>query len=472
MNKELKEITMSKIRYMLGLFVIAMFGLAACSGTATTVAPSLEEPSDGEPAEEPQEEVTIEFWQVEQGREADDTARQLIIDGFTSANPNVTVDVVKYPWAGAQDKVFTAAATGTGPDVLLVWVDWMDALRQLDFMIPVTDVVSELGEDNYAPFKPFAYQDGEWWCLPHQSISYVLYYRTDIFEEAGLEPPRTWSQLLDAAEKLTVDTDGDGTIDQYGLLEAIDKDLAVFRFGALFGTNDADAFDADLNPILDVGENGERVLEILDFQQQLSQYNMPGATTMSDTDMRNEFTAGRGAMMLGSSTSYVYNVLTQNPELLPKLAAVPTPYNDQNPNAASRSIPGEYYQCVTSNSENPDVAKDFVKYWHTADNYLAWGQNAIQGQFPLAKEVIENDAYWDNERIEPIAHIIRDPVESIFQDGAFRLGFMNGPNPHMATLIGRGLWADMMFRLVEDGDAPEDVLSWAQTEAEKMIAEG
>ena len=38
---------------------------------------------------------------------------------------------------------------------------------------------------------------------------------------------------------------------------------------------------------------------------------------------------------------------------------------------------------------------------------------------------------------------------------------MNGPNPHMATLIGRGLWADMMFRLVEDGDAPEDVLSWA-----------
>src|SRR5690606_29147529 len=43
-----------------------------------------------------------------------------------------------------------------------------------------------------------------------------LLYRTDLFEEAGLTPPETWDEFIEVAKKLTVDTDGDGSIDRWG----------------------------------------------------------------------------------------------------------------------------------------------------------------------------------------------------------------------------------------------------------------
>jgi multiple sugar transport system substrate-binding protein len=47
-----------------------------------------------------------------------------------------------------------------------------------------------------------------------------MIYNKDMFEAAGLDPdafPTTWEELEEVAKALTVDTDGDGVIDQYGL---------------------------------------------------------------------------------------------------------------------------------------------------------------------------------------------------------------------------------------------------------------
>ncbi len=52
-----------------------------------------------------------------------------------------------------------------------------------------------------------------WW----NGMGY-LFYRIDMFEEAGIEVPTTWDELMVAAEKLTIDKDNDGTIDQWGYL--------------------------------------------------------------------------------------------------------------------------------------------------------------------------------------------------------------------------------------------------------------
>ncbi len=44
------------------------------------------------------------------------------------------------------------------------------------------------------------------------------YYRTDLFQEKGLQPPTTWDEYLSAAQALTTDTDGDGNTDIWGTL--------------------------------------------------------------------------------------------------------------------------------------------------------------------------------------------------------------------------------------------------------------
>lgn len=45
--------------------------------------------------------------------------------------------------------------------------------------------------------------DGTLYSVPTSANNGVLYYRTDLFEKAGLDAPTTWDKFYDAAEKLT-----------------------------------------------------------------------------------------------------------------------------------------------------------------------------------------------------------------------------------------------------------------------------
>jgi multiple sugar transport system substrate-binding protein len=63
--------------------------------------------------------------------------------------------------------------------------------------------------------------DGNVWGVPFLWESLIVLYNRDLFAEAGvvaptIENPWTWDQMRDAAAQLTIDRNGDGTIDQYG----------------------------------------------------------------------------------------------------------------------------------------------------------------------------------------------------------------------------------------------------------------
>ena len=60
--------------------------------------------------------------------------------------------------------------------------------------------------------------------LPWTIGTMILGYRADLFKEAGIvdengnpKAPETWEEFLEDAKKLTVDLDGDGKIDRYGV---------------------------------------------------------------------------------------------------------------------------------------------------------------------------------------------------------------------------------------------------------------
>lgn len=60
--------------------------------------------------------------------------------------------------------------------------------------------------------------NGHVYCVPQVSrITTALYYRPSMLKAAGFsEPPKTWDEFNEMAKKLTVDTNGDGVIDQWG----------------------------------------------------------------------------------------------------------------------------------------------------------------------------------------------------------------------------------------------------------------
>lgn len=66
------------------------------------------------------------------------------------------------------------------------------------------------------------YGEGEIYAIPVTYEIMSLTYRKDLLEAAGIEVdenwPETWEDILEAAKATTVDTDGDGEIDQYGII--------------------------------------------------------------------------------------------------------------------------------------------------------------------------------------------------------------------------------------------------------------
>lgn len=67
--------------------------------------------------------------------------------------------------------------------------------------------------------------DGKLYAIPQECSSYLLFYRTDLLKEYGIaEPPKEgwhWEkEYFEAAEKLTLDKDGDGNTDIYGVVHA------------------------------------------------------------------------------------------------------------------------------------------------------------------------------------------------------------------------------------------------------------
>lgn len=72
----------------------------------------------------------------------------------------------------------------------------------------------------YPPaYRKVSEYQGVGYGAPNISKAYVLNYRKSLFREADIqEPPKTWSEWIEVAQKLTKDTNGDGITDQWGLI--------------------------------------------------------------------------------------------------------------------------------------------------------------------------------------------------------------------------------------------------------------
>ena len=92
------------------------------------------------------------------------------------------------------------------------------ALQAKGCCYPLDDVVKAIGEANiWDQVKRVCNVDGKQYGLVHAAGTSLLIYRKDLADKLGFKPPKTWADLLANAKALTHDTNGDGSIDIYGI---------------------------------------------------------------------------------------------------------------------------------------------------------------------------------------------------------------------------------------------------------------
>jgi N,N'-diacetylchitobiose transport system substrate-binding protein len=197
-----------KRRHLAAIGLAGILGLAACGSSSndsdsadTTAAPS---PETNAPAASTAEGTTIRLW-----LNGEDTKQELVdyaIAEFKKLHPDVNVEFERQQWTGIVEKLTTALSSSDSPDVVELGNTQAQAFEAAGALTDLTDKKADLGGDDLLQSLVEAgTYDGRFYGVPYYAGARIVVYRTDLFEQSGLEVPTTLQEFVDAGIKLKQD---------------------------------------------------------------------------------------------------------------------------------------------------------------------------------------------------------------------------------------------------------------------------
>lgn len=232
-------------------------------------------------------------------------AYQTLVENFKRDVPGMDVSLNHVPSGGEfRQKLATMYSAGSPPDVFLynfrrlgVYVS-NDAIYPLDALLDASD---QLNREDFYPttLTAFTYQ-GALQCIPQNLSSPVFYYNKTLFDAAGLAYPQagwTLDDFLATARTLTKDTDGDGSIDQYGF----GTEVETIRLAPFVWQNGGELLDDPVNPTrLTLNTPETRAALEWFVNLQVVEHVSPDAIAEEASSSENRFLAGTLAMLMDS----------------------------------------------------------------------------------------------------------------------------------------------------------------------------
>lgn len=351
-----------------------------------------------------EEGETIEVWLLS-GRDQSMILKSLIDETFTpQTGIGVNVKLV-----GA-DALLPAVVAGNGPDVALtvtnnIPVDY--ALRGAALDISQFDDFNEVASEFYEQaLVPYTFQ-GKVYGLPETQNFNVLFYRTDIIEQLGVELPQTWDDVIE-------------------LLPVLHKNNMTFA---------VPSFERQINGIVVPDYSG--LLGMI-YQNGGQIYNEEGTKTLLDTDKSVEafedytmlFThygavkiyefANRfriGEMPIGMADYNNFNLLTVfAPEIrgLWDFALVPGTMDEEG--NINRSVPSwGNASLILSSTENKEASWAFLKWWANSETNLRFARElesiiGSSARYTTANKVAFEGLAWNTDQ----ASVIKEQWQYVF----------------------------------------------------------
>jgi multiple sugar transport system substrate-binding protein len=197
-------------------------------------------------------------------------ANLTLVSNFQKMYPRVKVKIINDPTTAAMDKLQTMIAGGVPPDVMSIHGAFFIPLASRGALLDLEKYVVADKELDLLDFYPrllkiCRYKD-KLYSLPRYASVYVLFYNKDLFDRNNLSYPNenwTWRDYLNAAIKITKDTDNDGRIDIYGCV----IDFWGARIYPWLWQNNGDVFNENKTEcILNSKECVEAIQFLVDLQ--------------------------------------------------------------------------------------------------------------------------------------------------------------------------------------------------------------
>lgn len=331
-------------------------------------------------SENKKDEVTLTFLRIGNDTPEADYWKSLI-KKFEEKNKNIRVlyddAAIGEPMETKLNALFAA---DSGPDIIGHGIISVASRVEAEHYQPITRYFSNWeGKDDImaSVIANGTYKD-EIYGLAYSTTPFVFTYRKDMFEEVGLDPekpPKTWEELKEYAEKLTV-KDGDrvtraGFAFPMAAGNFVEFDVFVFGNGGRF-------YNDDGLPTINTPEKGE-VFEFL--KSFIDEVNIP-----YNSNETNPFIKGNAAMTLINNVAL--RPMLEDPVLKDKVAVAVPPYNREK-----ATFSGCNMLFMGSNCKNRDEAWKFIEAALTKEQVL---ERSKQLNIPVTRDsLIEEFAKLD-----------------------------------------------------------------------------
>ncbi|GAB4098163.1 sugar ABC transporter substrate-binding protein [Sinomonas halotolerans] len=404
---------------------------------------------------------TITYWASNQGNSLEDTAAKLkpSLDRFTEET-GVKVNLEVIGWNDLYNRILTAVTSGDGPDVLNIGNTWAVTLQETGAFEPVEGKLLEAvgGQERFvesswstggAPGKAPT-------SVPIYGLAYNLYYNTKLFKEAGItDPPTTWDEFVAAAKKLTKDTNGDGTPDQWGFTAAGASVSANSHQAFVRGLqNGGSLFDNSGKPTFDSDPQVAGVKQFIDLMA-THKVMAPSDAEISDGAMKvDNLINGKAAMMFDQSP--IKNFTARDFKDW-GVAAIPMMTAGATGDEGTQSHVAGINISVFKNSKNKDNAIKFAG-WLTSDAEQAYLNKAFSS-LPVVTGVTEKDKAFQTAEVKAKQEALANhakPMPLIAQEG------------QMETLTGTAI--KNLFAKAATGTVTEADIRTALSDANNQMA--
>ncbi|MBK8985249.1 MAG: sugar ABC transporter substrate-binding protein [Chloroflexi bacterium] len=304
------------------------------------------------------------------GDQAEYEAYVSLVDAFSAAHPEITVQLQHVPGQSEyRQRLATAFSAGQPPDVMLLNYRRFGSFVAEGGLAPLGDYLAASSVITEADFYPEAtesfYLDGQLWCIPQNLSSLVIYYNKDLFDAARLPyPANDWSHadFLAAARALTKDVDGDGRTDQYG----VGIEPSIFRLAPFIWQFGGELVDNEARPTRLTLDSPEALAAFQWFVDlQLKEHVVPDAVAEAAQDSESRFLNGTLAMYFNSRRGVpTYRTITGF-----EWDVAPLPRGQQ----AAGILHSDAY-CLANAAANKDAAWTFIEF-----------ANSVAGQTIIAQ---------------------------------------------------------------------------------------
>ncbi len=313
--------------------------------------------------------VTLKFWAAWSPSDVDYAQGVRLIKEYEQTHPGVRIDMQSITFDALHDKLITAVAGGDAPDLSWGLAEWLGELTRMNALADLTERVA--GWPDRGVIIPDALQaltvGGKLRAMPNYIGLRAMLYHADMLKAANVEPPKTWSDLLQAAPKVMAAT-GKPVYGIAGTGVRAPQELLVFlaQNDVLIARPTADG--KYRNSWGDDKQEHSRAAEVFAFYQALQRQHAiaPDAKGWGWQEEDTNFSLGQFATVMDGAWMQAY--LKQNPKTMADVRIAPPPYA-RKPATFFEVNPFFVYRTSAHPQETWDFASYMVgKQWQAACN--------------------------------------------------------------------------------------------------------